>query len=55
MTSREFFFMVAAMRDAQNRYFATRDRSVFRAVRKLENQVDDEIARVKAIINYQER
>lgn len=50
MTPREFFFMVAAMRDAQNRYFATRDRSVFRAARKLENQVDDEIARVKAIL-----
>lgn len=50
MTSREFFYLVSAMRDAQNRYFATRDRSVFRAARKLENQVDEEIARVKAIL-----
>lgn len=50
MTPREFFYLVSAMRAAQNKYFATRDRSVFRAARKLENQVDDEIARVKAIL-----
>lgn len=51
MTSREFFFLVSNMREAQRNYFTTRDRNVFRAARKLENEVDAEIRRVKDIIN----
>lgn len=51
MTAEEFFYYVAQMRDAQNRYFQNRDRRVFLACRKLENIVDHEIARVKDIIN----
>lgn len=50
MNAREFFYLVANMRSAQKRYFETRDRDVFRACRKLENEVDAEINRVKAII-----
>lgn len=50
MTSREFFFLVAQMRDAQNAYFETRDRRVFLQARALENDVDREIRRVKAIL-----
>lgn len=50
MTSREFFFLVAQMRDAQRRYFRDRDRAVFLAARALENDVDHEIARVRAIL-----
>ena len=50
MTSREFFYLVANMRDAQRRYFATKDRAVFRAARKLENEIDAEIVRVKSIL-----
>lgn len=49
MNAREFFYLVAQMRDAQNEYFRTRDRQVFRAARKLENMVDLEIRRVKEI------
>lgn len=53
MNAREFFFLTAAMRDAQKRYFKTRDDQVFRACRKLENEIDAEIARVKSILDRQ--
>lgn len=49
MNAREFFYTVAQMRSAQQEYFKTRDRNVFRACRKLENIVDVEIQRVKQI------
>lgn len=49
MNSREFFYLVAEMRSAQKRYFKDRQRSVFLACRKLENMVDAEIMRAKAI------
>lgn len=51
MTAREFFFLVAEMRDAQRRYFKDRDQAVLRAARKLEGLVDHEIMRVKQIID----
>ena len=51
MNAREFFFLTANMRDAQRRYFKDRDPNVFRAARKLENEVDREIARVKEILS----
>lgn len=51
MTAREFFFLVSEMRSAQIRYFKTKDRDVFRAARLLENEVDSEIRRVKAILD----
>lgn len=55
MTAKEFFFLVASMRDAQRRYFSSRDQVVLRAARKLENLVDEEIARVMDILRAQER
>lgn len=51
MNAKEFFYLVAEMRIAQNAYFETKDKNVFRAARKLENEVDREIRRVRAIIN----
>lgn len=54
MNAREFFYLVASMREAQKNYFATRQQNVLRACRKLENEVDAEIARVKDIINQRE-
>ena len=53
MTAREFFYLVAQMREAQKTYFVTHDRMVFRAARKLENEVDREIARVREIVAQQ--
>lgn len=49
MTAREFFYLVAEMREAQKSYFETRDRKVFLACRALENDVDREIRRVRDI------
>lgn len=50
MDARTFFYLVAEMREAQKAYFKTRDGGVFRAARKLENEVDREIERVRQII-----
>lgn len=51
MTSKEFFYLVAEMREAQKAYFETRSQNVFRACRALENNVDREIRRVRQIVN----
>lgn len=51
MTPREFFYLVAEMRESQKAYFETRDLHVLRAARKLENDVDREIRRVREIVN----
>lgn len=51
MNAREFFYLVAQMRAAQKEYFATREQLTLRAARKLENEVDKEISRVREILN----
>lgn len=51
MNARDFFYMVAEMREVQKAYFETKDKHVFRAARKLENEVDKEIRRVRDIVN----
>lgn len=51
MNAREFFYLVAQMREAQTAYFKTKERHVFMAARKLENMVDSEIRRVRDIVN----
>lgn len=53
MNAKEFFYLVAEMREAQKAYFETRDSRVFRACRALENDVDREIRRVREIVNGQ--
>lgn len=50
MDAKTFFYLVSEMRDAQRNYFRTRDRKVFVAARALEDQVDKEIRRVKAVV-----
>lgn len=50
MNAREFFYLVAQMRSAQKAYIKNKDPNVFRAVRKLENEVDHEIERVRQIV-----
>lgn len=54
MNAKEFFYLVAEMRETQKAYFETKDRRVFMAARALENDVDREIRRVRAIVNAQE-
>lgn len=51
MSSREFFYLTANMRSAQQQYFATRKPEHLRAAIRLEREVDAEISRVKAIMN----
>ena len=51
MTAREFFYLVASMRQCQREYFQTRDQLKLRACKKLEQAVDDEISRVKDLEN----
>lgn len=55
MNAREFFFLVCEMRSAQKSYFKTRDGAIFRAARKLENEVDHEIDRVRGILHEREK
>ncbi len=50
MNHREFFYLVANMREAQKAYFKNRQQNVLRACKKLEQEVDAEIARVRAIV-----
>lgn len=50
MTARDFFTLVARMRDKQKEYFRTRSASVLQESKRLEKQVDDEIQRVNGII-----
>lgn len=50
MTARDFFTLVARMRDKQKEYFRTRSSSVLQESKRLEKQVDDEIQRVNGII-----
>lgn len=38
------------MRSAQKEYFRTREQLILRAARKLENEVDKEIERVRKIV-----
>lgn len=54
MNAKEFFYLVAQMRDAQKAYFENRDKQVFRACRALENDVDREIRRVRTLLNEQQ-
>lgn len=51
MNARDFFYTVAEMRECQKAYFRSRDQLTLRAARKLENIVDKEIERVRAVIN----
>lgn len=62
MTPREFFYLVASMRAAQNSYYASRrnhgspeeQQLKLRACKALEGEVDAEIYRVKKITERNE-
>lgn len=50
MTAREFYDCVVKMRIAQKQYFRTRSSSALVESRRLESIVDDEIGRVRGIL-----
>ncbi len=54
MNAKEFFYLVKEMRQAQRKYFESRDRRVFLAARALENDVDREINRVLHLLHVEE-
>lgn len=51
MNAKEFFYLVAQMREAQRAYLETHHPNTFRACRALENSVDREIRRVRSLVN----
>lgn len=51
MKAREFFYLVSNMRQAQRDYFKTRDQVILRTCKVLEKQVDEEIDRVKRVVD----
>lgn len=53
MNAREFFYMVAEMRECQKAYFKSRDQLTLRAARKLENTIDKEILRVRSLVTQE--
>lgn len=50
MTAKEFFYLVAEMRQTQKDYFKTRDKEVLVKSKELEKRVDEEIKRVTEIM-----
>lgn len=50
MNARDFFRLVARMRESQRAYFKTRASVHLQASKRLERQVDEEISRVNAIL-----
>ena len=50
MNARAFFDLVSDMRKLQRDYFATGDKTVLAAAKRVERQVDDEIERVNRIL-----
>lgn len=55
MKAREFFDLVARMRDKQKEYFRTRQPSVLSESRDLERTVDAEIKRVREVLAQQQQ
>lgn len=51
MNAKEFFEKVVKMREAQKNYFKTRSSMDLQLSKKLEREIDNEIARVNQIIN----
>lgn len=50
MNAKEFFEKVAEMREAQKKYFRMRTSSDLTLSKRLEKEIDDEIARVREVM-----
>lgn len=50
MNSREFYDKVVQMRQAQKEYFKTRSSVALQRSKQLEKEIDNEIARVEAVL-----
>ena len=54
MNAREFFNKVAQMRSMQKEYFRTRSKTALQESKRLEREIDMEIARVEGIVGKTE-
>ena len=54
MNAREFFNKVAQMRSMQKEYFRTRSKTALQESKRLEREIDMEIARVEGIVGKSE-
>ena len=54
MNAREFFDKVAQMRSMQKEYFRTRSKTALQESKRLEREIDVEIARVEGIVGKPE-
>lgn len=54
MNAREFFDKVAQMRSMQKEYFRTRSKTALQESKRLEREIDMEIARVEGIVGKTE-
>ena len=54
MNAKQFFVMVARMRDAQRQYFKHRTNDNLQTALQLEQNIDKEILRVKLSLSQQE-
>ena len=54
MNTKQFFVMVARMRDAQRQYFKHRTNDNLQTALQLEQDIDKEILRVKLSLSQQE-
>ena len=54
MNAREFFNKVAQMRSMQKEYFRTRSKTALQESKRLEREIDVEIARVEGIVGKPE-
>lgn len=50
MTAEQFFYLVARMRSAQKSYFKTKSQMALNESKRLEQEVDREIARVEELL-----
>lgn len=54
MNAREFFSKVAQMRSMQKEYFRTRSKTALQESKRLEREIDMEIAQVEGIVGKTE-
>ena len=55
MNARQFFYKVKQMREAQTKYFRVKTSSALMEAKKIETEIDDEIARVESITGKPEQ
>ena len=50
MNAKQFFYKVKQMREAQAKYFRVRTSAALMEAKKIETEIDDEIARAESVV-----